>query len=385
MGATGMYVFFAGQDVLNVAKEAYTMFMSENALGPLAFPSLKKMEDDVVDMGLSLLNGPDGAIGNMTSGGSESIFLALKSARDRAISEGRVSGQPEIVVPYSAHLAFDRACHYLGIQIHRVSLGIDLCADPDAMEKAITSNTILLAGSAPCYPFGLIDPIEDIAAIAKEKDIWMHVDACVGGYFAPFARMNGVDLPVFDFCAEGVLSMSADLHKYGYAAKGASTVLYRREDLHKHQIFDSEAWPGGRMVTPTAAGTRPGGAIAAAWAVMNYLGEEGYRQRAKSVVSTRQKLQSAVENLDALHVHGNPKLGLIAFGSDRVKIFSVYKKLFDRGWFTSVSTQPKGVHLMLTPAHEAVIDEYIFDLRAAVEETLSEDGGGGAELKARYS
>lgn len=382
-GRTGMYVFYAGDDVLKVAKEAYTMFMSENALGPMAFPSLKKMEDDVVNMGLSLLNAPDGAVGNMTSGGSESIFLAVKSARDWARSRGVDTNQAEIIVPRSAHLAFDRACHYLNLKIVRIPVTTDYVADVAAMEGAINDRTIMMVGSAPCYPFGLIDPIEELAATAKKRDLWFHVDACVGGYFAPFARMNGVNLPAFDLGVEGVCSLSADLHKYGYAAKGASTVLYANEDLHAFQIFDCADWSAGRMVTPTAAGTRPGGAIAAAWAVMNYLGEEGYRKNAKTVVETRAKLQRAVSETDGLHVHGSPQLGLIAFGSDELDIFSVYGKIFENSWFTSVTTEPPGIHLMLTPAHAPVIDDYIAVLRDAV--TAVRNGAADAKPReARY-
>ncbi len=382
-GRTGMYVFYAGDDVLKVAKEAYTMFMSENALGPMAFPSLKRMEDDVVQMGLSLLNAPDTGVGNMTSGGSESIFLAVKAARDCARSRGIDTNDAEVLVPYSAHLAFDRACHYLNLKIVRIPLTNDHVADVAAMENAINDRTIMMVGSAPCYPFGLIDPIEALGAVAKKRDVWMHVDACVGGYFAPFARMNGVDLPVFDFGVEGVSSMSADLHKYGYAAKGASTVLYRNEDLHKHQIFDCADWSAGRMVTPTAAGTRPGGAIAAAWAVMNYLGVEGYRKNAKIVLETRQKLEDAVNGIDGLHVHGKPQLGLIAFGSDELDIFSVYGKIFEQQWFTSITSEPPGIHLMLTPAHAPVIDDYIEVLKSAVDAVRAGDGNAKPK-KVRY-
>ncbi len=382
-GRTGMYVFYAGDDVLKVAKEAYTMFMSENALGPMAFPSLKRMEDDVVNMGLSLLNAPDGAVGNMTSGGSESIFLAVKSARDWARSKGKNTNDAEVVVPYSAHLAFDRACHYLNLKIVRIPLTSDHLADVAAMENAINDKTIMMVGSAPCYPFGLIDPIEALGQVAMNHNIWFHVDACVGGYFAPFARMNGVDLPAFDLGVDGVCSLSADLHKYGYAAKGASTVLYANEELHAHQVFDCADWSAGRMVTPTAAGTRPGGAIAAAWAVMNYLGIEGYKKNAKIVVETREKLENAVNEIDGLHVHGKPQLGLIAFGSDEFDIFSVYGKIFEKNWFTSITSEPPGIHLMLTPAHAPVIGDYIDVLKQAVADVRAGDADAKPK-KVRY-
>jgi glutamate/tyrosine decarboxylase-like PLP-dependent enzyme len=382
LGKTGMYVFYAGDDVLQVAKEAYTMFMSENALGPMAFPSLKRMEEDVVGMGLSLLNAPDGATGNMTSGGSESIFLAVKSARDRAASRGMDTVDAEVLVPHSAHLAFDKACHNLRLKIVRAPLAADYRADVNAIRERITDRTIMMVGSAPCYPFGLIDPITELAAIAKSNDIWFHVDACVGGYFAPFAKMNGVDVEPFDFSIDGVCTISADVHKYGYAAKGASTILHASKDLHANQIFDCDTWPSGRMVTPTMAGTRPGGAIAAAWAVMQYLGVEGYCRNARIVTETRQKLADAVASMDGFHVHGDPKLGLIAFGVKDLNIFSVYGKMMEKGWFTSVTSDPKGIHLMVTPAHGPVMKQYIEDLKKSAREVASGDAGETRE--ARY-
>ncbi len=384
-GRTGMYVFFAGDDVLKVAKEAYTLYMSENALGPYAFPSLKRMEQEVINIGSSLLHGPDDGCGSMTSGGTESIFLAIKSARDRAASRGVDITKANIVVPYSAHLAFDKACHYLGLEIRKIPLAEDHRADPAAMADSVDSNTILVAGSAPAFPHGLIDPIEEIANIALKKDLWMHVDACVGGYFAPFAAMNGAELPSFDFSVPGVCTMSADLHKYGYCAKGASTVLYRDKDLFSHQQFDCDQWPAGRMVTPNIAGTRPGGAVAAAWAVLHYLGQEGYRTKAKLVTDTREKLEAAIDKSDDLVVWGKPQLGLIAYGSKILDIQAVWKKMFfDRGWFIGTIQEPAGIHMMLTPAHADVIDIYIDDLNTCVTE-VKEEGGSKPTEEFKYS
>ena len=274
-GKTAVYVFNAGEDVAQVQKEAYTMYMSENGLGPLAFPSLKQMEEEVVGMGLYLLHGPEGSTGTITSGGTDSITMAIKAARDYARSQGKPSDNLNMVLPWSAHPAFDKASKLMAIAVRRIPLGTDLLADVPAMAAACDDNTMLMAGSAPNFPYGLIDDIPSLGALAEERALWLHVDACVGGYIAPFVRMNGADIPPFDFSVEGVCSMSADLHKYGYCAKGASTVLFRSEALHQHMIFDCDDWPGGRMITPTLAGTRPGGAISAAWAVMNYLGIEG--------------------------------------------------------------------------------------------------------------
>ena len=278
-GKTAVYVFNAGPEVEQVQKEAYTAFMSENGLGPAAFPSLAQMEKEVVSMALGLLHGPEGATGAMTSGGTDSITMAIKTARDFARSKGQ-AGPANIVLPQSAHLAFDKAAHLMDIEVRRVPLKTDgsFEADPSAMAAALDANTIMMVGSAPNFPHGIIDPIEALSDVAVARDVWLHVDACVGGFLAPFARMNGVPVPAFDFELPGVRSMSADLHKYGYAAKGASTVLFRSEELYAHMPFDLAGWSGAPMKTPTLAGTRPGGAISAAWAVMNHLGVEGYRR-----------------------------------------------------------------------------------------------------------
>ena len=380
-GKTAVYVFNAGPDVAEVQKEAYTMFMSENGLGPMAFPSLKQMEDEVVGMGLSLLHAPEGGAGNITSGGTDSITMAVKTARDHARKEKGVTGRCNIVAPWSAHPAFDKAAKMMEIEIRRVPCA-DLVADVAAMEKAVDANTIMLVGSAPCFPYGLIDPIAALGEMAERKGLWLHVDACVGGYIAPFVRMNGADIPPFDFAVPAVHSMSADLHKYGYCAKGASTVLFRSDALRAHMIFDCADWPGGRMVTPTLAGTRPGGAIAAAWAVMNFLGVEGYRAKHKLVTDARAAIEAGVTKL-GFRVLGRPQLGLIAFTHDEVDPFAVWGKLFERGGFTSLTTEPKGLHLRLSPFHAQVTDTYLTDLEWALGEVKA--GKAGKKREARYS
>jgi len=263
-GKTAVYVFNAGEDVARVQKEAYALYMSENGLGPAAFPSLKQMEDEVIGMGLTLLHAPDGAAGTLTSGGTDSITMAIKAARDYARATRAIKDAQNLVIPFSAHPAFDKAAHLMDIEVRRIAVGKDLLADVNAMAAAVDEQTILLAGSAPCFPYGLIDPIGALSDLALKNNVWLHVDACVGGYIAPFVRMNGSPVPPFDFELPGVHSISADLHKYGYCAKGASSVLFRDKALHDHMIFDCGDWPGGRMVTPTLAGTRPGGAISAA-------------------------------------------------------------------------------------------------------------------------
>lgn len=381
-GKTAVYVFNAGPDVERVQKEAYALYMSENGLGPMAFPSLKKMEEEVVAMGLDLLHAPEGAAGNITSGGTDSITMAMKTARDFARKEKGLNGQPNVVLPWSAHPAFDKAAMMMEVEVRRIPLRTDLLADADAMGQAADSNTIMIVGSAPCFPYGLIDPIAELGSLAQSRNLWLHVDACVGGYIAPFVRMNGGDIPDFDFAVPGVSSMSADLHKYGYCAKGASTVLFRSEALRAHMIFDCADWPGGRMVTPTLAGTRPGGAIAAAWAVMNFLGIEGYRAKHKQVTDARAKIEAGVTSL-GFKVMGKPQLGLIAFSHPDLDPFAIWGKLFERGWFTSLTTEPKGLHLMLSPFHLDVADLYLGDLEWALGEVRAGHTGKSREL--RYS
>ncbi|WP_428481519.1 pyridoxal phosphate-dependent decarboxylase family protein [Pyruvatibacter mobilis] len=368
-GKTAVYVFNAGEDVSRVQKEAYTRFMSENGLGPMAFPSLKRMEEEIIQMALSLLNAPDGADGSVTSGGTDSITMAIKTAREYARAKGRLKPgcQGNIVLPWSAHPAFDKAAEMMDLELRRIPVTDDFLANPKAMGEAVDDNTIMMVGSAPCFPYGLIDPIAEIGEVAAARDVWVHVDACVGGFFAPFARMNGADLPAFDFSVAQVHSMSADLHKYGYCAKGASTVLFRSAELKEHMIFDTNDWPGGRMITPTLAGTRPGGAIAAAWAVMNYLGVDGYRDKQGLVVKTREKIEAGVTAL-GFEVIGKPQLGLIGYRHPDLDSFAIWGKLFERGWFTSIVSKPQGIHLMLSPKHAEVADTYLADVEWAMEQ-----------------
>ena len=340
-GKTAVYVFNAGEDISALQHDAYGLYMAENGLGPLAFPSLAQMEREVIEMALGLLHGPGGATGTMTSGGTDSITMAIKTARDYARSKGRAKAGANIVLPQSAHLAFDKAAHLMDIEIRRVSLLTDgsYQADVAAMGEACDDDTIMIVGSAPNFPHGIIDPIEALGALAVKKTLWLHVDACVGGYFAPFARMNGVPVPPFDFKVEGVHSMSADLHKYGYCAKGASTVLFRSEDLYKHMPFDLACWSGAPMKTPTLAGTRSGGAISAAWAVMNTLGIEGYREKQGLVCKTRERIEAGVKRL-GFDVLGTPMLGLVAFAHPDHHAFAIYGEMYRRGWFTSVTKEP---------------------------------------------
>ncbi len=382
-GRTAVYVFNAGEDVHHIQHEAYGLYMSENGLGPLAFPSLAQMEKEVIAMALGLLHGPAGATGAMTSGGTDSITMAMKTARDFARAKGK-TGPFNIVLPRSAHLAFDKAAHLMDIQMRRTPLKTDGSyeADPAAMAAAVDAGTIMMVASAPNFPHGIIDPVAAIGEVAAAKGVWLHVDACVGGYFAPFARMNGVAVPAFDFEVPAVHSISADLHKYGYCAKGASTVLFRSEELYKHMPFSMKDWSGAPMKTPTLAGTRPGGAISAAWAVMNVLGVAGYREKQGLVCATRERIEAGVRAL-GFEVLGRPLLGLVAFRHPEAETLALYAAMRARGWFSSFTAEPASLHLMLSPKHAEVAEDYLRDLAAALADVKA--GVAAAKVEARYS
>ncbi len=292
-GRTFSLVYWAGDDVLELLHDAFFQYFSENALNPMAFPSLRRFENEVVSMTGSLL-GHDEAFGSMTSGGTESILMAVKTARDWARETMPHVKEPEMLVPESVHPAFEKAGHYFGVRVVHAPLDESLRANVSAMAELANEKTILLVGSAPAYPHGVIDPIEDIAALAQKHHILCHVDACVGGFMLPFAKKLGRAVPPFDFPVPGVTSMSADAHKYGWAAKGASVILYRTRELRRHQFVVYTDWPGGLYGSPSAPGTRPGGPIAAAWAVMNYLGEEGYLKLAKKTLDASDAILAGI-------------------------------------------------------------------------------------------
>ncbi|WP_299617132.1 aminotransferase class V-fold PLP-dependent enzyme [Pelagibius sp.] len=373
-GRSPLYVFFADPEVLEVAREAYAMFMSENALGPAAFPSLKRMESEVVEMSLDLLHAPEGAAGSMTSGGTESIFLAVKAARDWARAERPEITEPELLLPYSAHPAFNKAAHYLGVKARRVQLRADFTADPAAMAEGVTASTIMMVGSAVAYPQGVFDPIEALAAVAQERGLWMHVDACVGGYTAPFVAKLGYPVPAFDLGVPGVCSLSADLHKYGFAAKGASTILYAEERRHAFQFYEFTDWPKGLYRTPSFAGTRPGGAVAAAWAVLNHLGMDGYLRLNRQLMEMRDAYIAGIEAIPELRIWGKPGIGIVTFGSNVLNIFAVAERMAQRGWYPNVVAKPQAIHLMLSLAHEPARGEYLEDLAACVNDVMELGG-----------
>ena len=365
-------VYHISEEIDELLKEAFTMFFSENGLNPTAFPSLRKFESEVVAMTASLLGGDSNVCGNMTTGGTESLLMAVKTARDWARKHYPGITAPEIILPVTAHPAFDKAGSYFDVKMVHVPVRDDFRADVDAMQKAITANTIMMVGSAPSYPHGVVDPIEELAAIAQERGLLFHTDSCVGGFMLPFIRKLGYEVPPFDFSAPGVTSMSADLHKFGYAAKPASVVLYRTPELRREQMFVAINWPGGIYPSPTMTGSRAGGPIAAAWALMNYLGEEGYTDIAQTVMETTVYLQEGINDIPGLKVLSNPEMSVFAIGSDPstgsgLDVYELADELELMGWHLDRQHFPTCLHMTVNYMHADVKDEFLNDLAACAE------------------
>jgi sphinganine-1-phosphate aldolase len=341
------------------------IYLHENALNPFKYPSLVQMEAEVVAAAAQLF-GTDPKAGTLSSGGTESIFLAVHTARSHAEQARGIVDGANIVTADTVHPAFAKACHYLRLEHRRVPTRSDLRADPDAMAAAVDDRTVLLVGSAPCYPFGVIDPIEALGALALERDLLFHVDACLGGWLLPFWERLGERVPPWDFRVPGVTSLSADIHKYGYAFKGTSTILYRDPAMVHHQWFLYDEWPGGLYGSVTTAGTRPAAPIAGAWAVVNHLGADGYLRKAQQVRDTTKALREGVAAIPELRISGDPDLSVFEFGSDVVDIGAVGDVMDDRGW--NLDRQQGGLHLMVSPYHRHVVDEFLTDLRVAVSD-----------------
>lgn len=361
-GRTFSLVYHAGDAHTAMLQEAYCMYFAENALNPMAFPSLRQMENEVVAMTAGLLGGDDAASGTMTSGGSESLLMAVKTYRDKARAERPQITQPEMILPVTAHPALLKSAHYLGVRPVLIPVGEDFRVDPAAVERAITANTVMLVGSAPSYPQGVVDPIAGLGEVALRHGIGLHVDACLGGFLLPFLVKLGHDIPAFDLRVPGVTSISADLHKYGFAAKGASTIVYRDEALRRHQFFAHTDWPGGLFASTTMLGTRPGGAIAAAWAALSSLGEEGYLRMAAGIMQTTRALQEGISRIADLRILGRPEMSVFAFTSDSTNMMAVADAMELRGWHTDRQMRPSAIHLMITPAHAGIVPTYLQDL-----------------------
>ena len=370
-GRTFGLVFDGGPGVHAVAEQAALMYLHENALNPMAFPSLGQIQSEVVEWTAGLLHGPDTAAGFLTSGGTESIQCAVLAARERGRAERGIEFG-EIVVAESAHAAFHKSAHMYGMPIHTMPVRGDWTADVDAMADAVTDRTVLVVGSAPQFPQGVVDPIPEIAQLAATVDANCHVDACMGGFVLPFAEMLGRPVPPWDFRVDGVHSISADIHKLGYAPKGVSVVLYRTKQLRRHQIFLFDAWLGGFYGSPNLQGTRSGLPMAAAWAVMQHLGVDGYVELTARVLDTADRVRAGVSAIDGLGVLGDGAYHLVAIAADpsseaQLDVFALGDALAERNWYLDRQGPPDSLHATVSNGNAAVIDEFLSDLRSSVD------------------
>lgn len=367
-GRTFSLVYWAGETHHELLQRAHSLYLAENALNPMAFKSVKRLESEVVEMTAALFHAPPSAVGSMTSGGTESLMVAVYAARERARARRPWIRRPNLVMPITAHVALDKAAHWLGIRVKRVPVDADGRAELRAVRRAVDRNTVLLIGSAPSYPWGVIDPIEEMAAIAQRRGIPMHVDACFGGFVLPWLEQLGVSLPMWDLRVDGVTSISADVHKYGFAAKGASVLLYRDMDHMKHQFFVATHWPGGVYASPSMQGTRAGGPIAAAWAAMQAMGASGYLAKTRSAWRAAEALRAGIREVPGLRVLGLPHSPVVSYTSDDrgLDVYALADQLEARGWHVDRQQDPPSIHCSVSAANEPVIDAYLSDLRAAV-------------------
>lgn len=365
-GRSFCLIYYPGEERAQMVQDAYNLFFTENALNPMSFPSLRKYEAEVVAMVADLLNGDDETTGTMTSGGTESILMAVKTARDFSKKNRPEINKPEIIIPVTAHPAFDKACHYFKVKPVFVKVENDFRVNVKEVEEKITKNTIMIVGSAPSYPHGVMDPIEELSRVAVHYHLLFHVDSCIGGLILPFIKKLGYSIPSFDFTLEGVTSISADLHKYGYAAKGASVILYKDAELRRHQFFVATEWPGGIYGSSSIAGSRPGGAIAAAWAALRGIGEDGYLEMAKATMEATQKIREGIEAIPELRLMGSPQMSILSFDSDVINIYELADELNILGWHFERLQNPAGLHLTINYIHKDIAEKFLTDLKDTV-------------------
>lgn len=379
-GRVPLFVFLNDQETHEIGRKAYFAFFSENALGrKRAFHGIGRMEEEVLGYGLDLFSAPDGAAGAFSSGGSESIFMAMKAARDawRARHGKGREVALNIVMPVTGHPAFDKAADAMDLEIRRAALSADRRVDVAALAALCDAQTIAIVGSAPCFPHGVIDPIQALSDLAIERGLWLHVDACVGGWLAPFFARIGRATPPFDFRFPGVRSLSADLHKFGFCPKPASTVFYRDAGDMERALFRADAWPSGAFATATLGGTRPAGAVAAAWAVLNHLGTAGYEDAARRLGAMTDAYVAGLRAIDGVTLWAEPDFTIINYGAEAVDIFAVAKAMQARGWVPGLTRNPKGIHAMLSMLHEPARAAYLADLTASLDEARAGADAGG--------
>src|SRR5215472_955429 len=366
LGHVSGSIYHGGHDHYAFLTEAFRLFAHSNVLQRDMYPSATKLEAEIVAMTASMLHGDGDVCGVVTFGGTESLINPMLAYRDRGRKEKGIT-EPEVIMPVTAHVALDKAAHLLGIKLIKAPLGDDWRGDVDWIRRHVTKNTVALVGSAPNYAHGVIDRIDALAEIAREHDIGLHVDGCLGGFILPWGEKLGYDIPRFDFRVPGVTSISADTHKYGYALKGTSVLLYRDSNLRRYQYFTNPDWPGGIYFSPGLSGSRSGGLVAATWAAMVSLGEHGYLDIARRIFETAAAIRAGVDEIPELEVIGDPTF-LVAFRAPELNIFHVNDHLVARGWRLNALQLPPALHFCVTRPNTAsgLAEQFLTDLRDAV-------------------
>ncbi|XP_024119546.1 sphingosine-1-phosphate lyase 1 [Oryzias melastigma] len=360
-------VYWGDETLTKLLVKVYGDFAWSNPLHPDIFPGVRKMEAEVVRMSCSLFNGGPDSCGTVTSGGTESILMACKAYREMAYERG--VKHPEILAPVSVHAAFDKAANYFGMKLVHIPLDkTTMKVDVKAMKRAISRNTAMLVCSAPQFPHGVIDPVEEVAKLAVRYNLPLHVDACLGGFLIVFMAKAGYPLAPFDFRVKGVTSISADTHKYGYAPKGSSVILYSEKKYRQYQYFVAPDWQGGIYASPSIAGSRPGGIIAACWATMMHMGENGYVDATKKIISTARKIKTGIRKIKGVFVFGDPEVSVVAIGSDQFDIFRLSNALTSKGWNLNTLQFPSSIHICCTVLHTqpGVAERFVQDVRDQV-------------------
>ena len=370
--------YHAGAEALAVAEEAYRRFSGENALSTDAFPSLKQIQAEVVAMAGVWLGATPSSAGFMTSGGTESILMAVKAARDRLLAERQIR-QPNMVMPTSAHAAFAKAGAYFGVEVRRVAVGSDWRADVAAMQSQVDKNTVLIVGSAPQYPQGVVDDIVGIAKIATDAQINCHVDACMGGVTLAYLQRLGENIAPWNLQVPGVSSISVDLHKFGYTSKGASVIMYASKHLRSFQGFVTDDWLGGVYGSSGVLGTKSGGSMASAWAVMHFLGDDGYLRLTRQAREATLQLATVIRNTPELVLRAEPESTLLCFGAQdpsTLNVFAVADELSKRGWYVDRQTPPDSLHCTVNAIHHDKIDWFARDMHESVSIALDQKTSG---------
>ena len=370
--------YHAGAEALAVAEEAYRRFSGENALSTDAFPSLKQIQAEVVAMAGVWLGATPSSAGFMTSGGTESILMAVKAARDRLLAERQIR-QPNMVMPTSAHAAFAKAGAYFGVEVRRVAVGSDWRADVAAMQSRVDENTVLIVGSAPQYPQGVVDDIVGIAKIATDAQINCHVDACMGGVTLAYLQRLGENIAPWNLQVPGVSSISVDLHKFGYTSKGASVIMYASKHLRSFQGFVTDDWLGGVYGSSGVLGTKSGGSMASAWAVMHFLGDDGYLRLTRQAREATLQLATVIRNTPELVLRAEPESTLLCFGAQdpsALNVFAVADELSKRGWYVDRQTPPDSLHCTVNAIHHDKIDWFARDLHESVSIAIEQKTSG---------